>query len=216
MKIKGNDITIDKQTAFRLIDCKMDSPLYEEMELLYEEIYREILSFVKPMGMIGFAEAAVLFPKDNHEENGLYAMVLYTLGEKVDCYISNLFEKGEYLKGTLADAMADSCLFAMEEEWKEILLEECGKRKQGIIKRMEAPVDFSVEVPKRIWKLLEGEKLGVAMTSGGMFSPVKTLCLLFQLTDDTCQNNAAHDCSRCANIGCKLRNVREKEDRIRS
>jgi len=69
-------------------------------------------------------------------------------------------------------------------------------------------------VQRKIWKLLDGEGIGITMTSRGMFSPVKTLCLLFLLTDDACQNKAVHDCRNCSNKGCKLRTI-EKEGALK-
>lgn len=221
MILTGTNIQIEKKTAYRLIDCYDNSPIYGEIEELYEEIEGEMIPLVQARGILSFAEATELFlDKDSSEnehweegslqrndfENKEYALLLYTLGDEISSYVSTLFSEGDYLKGMLADAMADSCLFSMEKEWTGILTDECRKRNLGIAQRMEAPTDFSMEVQKRVWQLLDGASIGVMMTSGAMFSPVKTICLMFLLTDDVCQNNTGHDCSRCTNINCKLRN----------
>jgi len=208
MIIKGNQIQVNKETAFRLIDCRKDNPIYAEMEEIYEELLKEMDCIFAPQGVLGFATALELFPEGVYPKNAEFAMVLYTLGGEVGNFCSRLISEGEYLKGMLADAMADSCLFTMEKEWKEVLVEECRKKNRGIAKRMEAPTDFSMEIQKRIWQLLDGESIGVTMTSGYMFSPVKTICLLFELTDDICRKNVEHKCSQCTNLECKLRNVK--------
>ena len=207
MRIKGNQIQVNKEIAFQLIDCRKDSTIYMEMEDLYEELLKDMSHIFNPQGMLGFATASELFLEDD-SPNTEFAMVLYTLGEEVSSFCSRLISGGEYLKGMLADAMADSCLFTMEKEWTAVLVEECRKKNRGIAKRMEAPTDFSMEIQKRIWQLIGGESIGVTMTSGYMFSPVKTICLMFELTDDVCRKNTEHDCNKCSNKECRLRNIK--------
>ena len=202
MDIKCKQIRIDKEIAYRLIDCRKDSPLYDEMEVLYDEIWHEMKNLIKPWGRVGFASHFQLFGNQGEME---YAMVLYTLGAEVSSYIDSLFEKDEYLKAMLADAMADSCLFAMEEEWKPVLKKACEKRKCGITKRMEAPIDFPVESYKKIWSLLDGADSDVTLTSGYMFSPVKTCCFLFGLSQKCQHYYMDHDCKSCPNMTCLLR-----------
>ena len=207
MKIENLQVSMEKETAFQLMDCRRDNPLYGELENLYEELNCELQNLIEPKMILDFSGAADIFG-DSIDWNGEeFAVVLCTLGDKVSDYVSALFESGEYLKGTLADAMADSCLFAVEEEWKEILCGECRRRRRGIAKRMEAPGDFLTEYHKSIWELLKGEQIGVKLTSGYMFSPVKTCCYLFLLSKDCSDNNADHDCSRCENRNCVLRKI---------
>lgn len=205
MKFKGTQIYIEKETVFRLLDCRKENPFYGEMELSYETLLEDMKKLCLPEGILDFANASELQLEKEYPKDTVFAMVLYTIGEEISERITQLFEKNEYFDGMVLDAMADSCLFSMEQEWRTILSEQCKKRNLGIEKRMEAPLDFPVEVQKRIWQLLDGESIGVTMTSAYMFSPVKTLCLLFMLTDDVCQNNAAHDCQRCSNLSCCLR-----------
>ena len=227
MYIRGKKIQFDKETAFGLMQCGKDNPMYEELEGLYEELKQEMMQVVEQEGILDFAADFDIFhekgnamPDESSGEESTasndsmdgketvsdeYVILLYTLGAKVSDYIAELFEEGEYLKATLADAMADSCLFAMEAEWKEILRRECNLRKRGVARRMEAPRDFEAAVQKRALELLEGERIGVSITSGYMFSPVKTMCLLFLLSEDCSQDRMEHDCSRCGNVRCSIR-----------
>jgi hypothetical protein len=210
MEIKKLQVSIDKETAFQLMDCRNDNPLYEELENLYEEMKKELKTFIEPKILLGFSDAADIFGDRSAWDGEEFAIVLCTLGDNISEHVSALFESGEYLKGTLADAMADSCLFSVEEEWKEILRKECRMRKRGIAKRMEAPGDFPTKYHKRLWEFLEGEKMGVSLTSGYMFEPVKTCGYLFLLSKDCSDYNADHDCSRCENRKCVLRNRNNK------
>ena len=134
-----------------------------------------------------------------------YGIVLCTLGEEISQYIDGLFTKGEYLKAVLADAMADSALFTIEEQWKPILLKKCENRRAGIRKRLEMSVDYPAEYQKRIWELLGGERYGIRITSGYMFSPVKTCSYLFELCMDMEMKCINHDCAKCGKENCLLR-----------
>ena len=205
MYIRGKKIQFDKETAFGLMQCGKENPMYEEMEGLYEELKQEMKHFIEPHGILDFSKSTDLSSGKEGLPHGEYAILLYTLGSKVSDYIAELFKEGKYLKATFADAMADACLFAMEAEWKEILRKECKVRKRGVFRRMEAPRDFDMAIQKKAWELLEGERIGVSVTSGYMFSPVKTMCLLFLLSEDCSQDKIEHDCSRCSNMKCLIR-----------
>ena len=207
MELKSKQIYMEKETAFRLLDCHKDNPLYEEMERSYEALLGDIRKLCRPRGRLEFAKAADLLLENDYPKDAVFAMVLYTIGDKISERINNLFEENSYFDAMLLDAMADSCLFSMEEEWRNVLVKECRKRNFGIAKRLEAPVDYSMNTQKRIWEIVRGDDIGISLTSGLMFNPVKTICVLFLLSGDLCQDNMNHDCSRCINTECRLRKL---------
>ena len=61
MEIKKLQVSIDKETAFQLMDCRNDNPLYEELENLYEEMKKELKTFIEPKILLGFSDAADIF-----------------------------------------------------------------------------------------------------------------------------------------------------------
>lgn len=119
-----------------------------------------------------------------------------------------MFQQGDYLKGMLIDAMADSFLFQMEDALQDVLREECANRKAGIKKRLEAPHDIPMEMQQVMHRQIRAEEmLGIGITSGYMFDPVKTSCLILVLTDDEKEFRMQHDCRKCSALHCKLRKV---------
>ena len=116
MEIRQLQVSIDKETAVQLMDCRNDNPLYEEMEILYEQLNYDLKNLLVPEMILGFCDAKDLFGEKSVWTGEEFAIVLCTLGDNISEHVSALFESGEYLKGTLADAMADSCLFSVEEE----------------------------------------------------------------------------------------------------
>lgn len=203
--LKSRKLYIDKEAAFQMIDCHKENPMYKEMEELYEQLWEEMQHKVRPKGFFKVVSGNELGLSMEDSKQREYGVVLYTLGEGITDYIRELFEQGEYLKGMLLDAMADSCLFAMEEEWKKDLIKICCQKKRGIERRMEPLCDFSPEVNRTAWELVEGKMLGVTVTSGSMFDPVKTCLYLFLLTEDVNKKEINHDCAKCRNEHCKLR-----------
>lgn len=51
---------------------------------------------------------------------------------------------GEYLKGMLADAIADDYVFQIEHNLVDVLKDMCIQNHVGIIRRLEAPQDIGI------------------------------------------------------------------------
>lgn len=132
--------------------------------------------------------------------------LLMTLGPEVESEVTGCFETGDYLEGMLLDAMADDYLFQMEARVQESLRIFCGDIGRGILRRMEAPGDIPMEFHSHILEVcgVAGE-WKMSLSTGFMFSPVKTSCVVFELTKDRALFRAQHDCSHCPAVNCKLR-----------
>jgi uncharacterized 2Fe-2S/4Fe-4S cluster protein (DUF4445 family) len=207
--IKDNfAIQIEPGPVLQLIQCYKDNPIYEEVLEEFEELKPIILGLIKPKAVICFTVideeyAEDILPKGS---NVLYSII--TVGEKAGHLGNGYFAEGEYLKGMLADAMADACLFAMEDDLKEWIRTECRKRNCGVNRRYEAPVNIPMEVQKIAYEETKAkENLGLKITSGYMFDPVKSNCQVFRLTGDIELFHLDHDCRECDNVNCKVRNV---------
>lgn len=210
--IDGLEAKIDMNSVLRTINCKPDNPVYEEIVKEYQVMHQEIQDLVEPVGILGFGELTELTAT---EEYGAGTPVIYGVigvGDKIKKYGTQAFQEGDYVRGMLCDAMADSALFSLEGRMQEKLKEICKEHHVGIIKRLEAPHDISMEIQKEAWERLELEKrLGIGITSGYMFDPVKTCCQVFVLTKDVSQFKAGHDCRKCPNKDCLYRDIPEVE-----
>lgn len=185
-------IGADKKQVLRSMDCYENSPLYGEISELYEEIRRQVYSAVHPRAAVTFLEGE--------------AYVLMTLGEEISDLITRLFGEGEYLGGMIADTLADHCLFFADHYLTEWLRPVCAERSVGVAGRMDAPNDMPMERQKEILERTDGTNaIGVGITSGLMFSPVKSMGYILTLTDDKEKFGAQHDCSGCRAEGCVMR-----------
>lgn len=204
--IDGFQVKIDREQVMHAIDCMPDNPVYEDMVEEYQEIYPEILQLVKPLGIIGFGSlsqqsATAEFPAGSRV---LYAVI--SVGDGISQSSTRAFQEGDYVRGMLYDAMADVALFSLESRMQEKLREICAKHRVGILKRLEAPQDISMEVQREAWECLRlKERLGMDISSGYMLDPVKSTCQVFVLTEDVNTFRAQHDCRNCSNVNCKYR-----------
>lgn len=132
--------------------------------------------------------------------------LLMTLGPEVEAESGRCFATGDYLEGMLLDAMADDYLFQMEDKVSEEMRLLCGRIGLGIQKRMEAPQDLPMAFHRRVLQVCGvASAWDMSLSSGDMFAPVKTSCVVFGLTKDVHIFRAQHDCSHCPAVNCKMR-----------
>lgn len=206
--LTGLEPKIDKEAVFKSLDCYEDSPVYEDFDEEYEEIYDEMVSLLEPVGILGFGTLPKEIETKKYKAGTPVIYAVLSVGDGIKQQSTKGFQEGNYVKGMLCDAMADSALFSMEERMVEQLKEACAEHKVGIVKRLEAPHDISMGAQKAAWEHLELKKrFGIDLSTGYMFDPVKTSCQVFILTEDDAVFKANHDCRKCPNIKCKHRNV---------
>lgn len=194
---------IDKTEVLLKLDCYPDSPVYKDFAECYEDIYKDIQSVLKPAALLTEA----VLPKEAGTfagKNALYEIL--TAGNEISHYIRAAFENGDYVKGMVADAMADSALFSMENFAACALTEYCGRLKRGISRRLEAPRDISIELHRDAFEKTEADKkLGMRLSEGFMFEPVKSVCNIFLLSQDEKEFRIIHECAGCERKGCPMR-----------
>ncbi len=211
---KEFNIEIEAKDVLHLIQCYENSPIYNDVLKEYEGLKQKVYERLD-------LKAALCFTTIDSEYVSVLPMgspVLYviaTVGDKVSELTRQLFKEDEYLKGMLVDAMTDAYLFVMESELKEWIKEECIQRKYGVSHRYEAPVNIPMEAQKIAYEATNVNKnLGITITSGYMFNPVKTNCQVLALTSDMNLFHLEHDCSQCDNTACNVRKVFKKDEKL--
>ncbi|MBS6195127.1 MAG: DUF4445 domain-containing protein [Clostridiales bacterium] len=199
---------IEKEMVFRQIKCFPDSPVYEEMEDTFADMLEEMYGLCKPQGLMALG----VIPKqydpqgEGREREAIY--ILTTVGQEISDCSTQAFEQGDYVRGMLADAMADAALFSLEEDIQRELRTACGAWKLGIKRRLEAPHDVPMEIQKEaLLQTRADEILGMELSEGYMFRPLKTSCQVYVTTADEKVFKSQHNCRKCPNLTCGLRNV---------
>lgn len=204
--------SLNLNAVLKAMDCYEDSPVYEEVVDEYHEICDEMLNMAEPVGILGFAKLPKSIETMKYKEGTPVIYAVLSIGDDIKKCSTKAFKEGDYVKGMLCDAIADDILFSLEGQMLEKLQEICREHKKGILQRLEAPHDISMESQREAWEYLELKKrFGIDISSGFMFDPVKTSCQVFILTEDEKVFKAQHDCRKCSNVNCKLRNIPKTE-----
>lgn len=209
-----HDLTfsITRETVFKSMNCYEDSPVYEDVTEVYDEIYEDMLDLVDPVGILGFGTLPKSVETKKYKAGTPIIYMVTSIGDGIKQRSTQAFQEGDYVKGMLCDAMADDALFSMEDQVMLKLKEICAEHQVGILARLEAPHDISMESQKEAWEHLElKQRFGIGISTGYMFDPVKTSCQVFILTEDTKTFKAVHDCRKCPNVNCRLRNIPDTE-----
>lgn len=144
----------------------------------------------------------------NQEPAQQAVYVLVTIGADISERSTRAFAEGDYVAGMLVDAMADAALFSLESDIQRELKSFCAGWKLGVKRRLEAPHDISMEVQKEVLRQTRGDELlGMSLSEGYMFYPVKTSCQIYLTSSDQELFRAEHNCRTCPNLTCSLRHV---------
>ncbi len=208
MYIDDLKVEIVREDVLRQIDCYEDSELYEEIVEEYEEIFEKIYNLCEPVFLLEEGTIENEFAGEFLQEGTSVLYGLYSIGGKLSQASTKYFQEGDYLKGMLVDAMADSALFSLERAAEPYLKEACVNCAKGIQRRLEAPQDLPMEMQKIILEKTKGkERCGIDISSGYMLNPVKSNAVIYILTEDQELFRHQHDCRNCDRIDCKLRNI---------
>lgn len=198
----------DRKMVFETIQCYEDSDLYDEICDEYDKVREQMQEHLDLKGVMGMREVTKEIASKDLPEGTKIIYVINTIG-KYDSELSDTyFKQGDYLKGMLADAMADSYVFGMEKSWQNELRNYCREKGIGIKRRLEVTKHVPMLVQKIAFEELNaGEHLGMAISSGYMYNPQKSLCSIFIVDEDADTFNAYHDCQKCGNIKCPMRRI---------
>lgn len=201
-------VQICQEDVLHRIGCYEDSDIYEEVLEEYREIEAKMYGLCEPVLLMEYAIIGAELAREGIPEGTPALMVITSIGRKISEYSTKCFAQGDYLKGMLADAMADSALFSLEKELVPYLREACGIRKMGISRRLEAPHDISMEAQKVIFDVTGArEACGMEISTGYMLDPVKSNAVIYMLTEDPEVFMHQHNCRKCNRFDCKGRNI---------
>ncbi|MDY4669874.1 MAG: ASKHA domain-containing protein [Oliverpabstia sp.] len=213
--LKEFHLHIDKEMVFRQIHCYPESPVYEEMEEAFENLLEPMKKLCNPVGVMSRGKIPSKFAVNGKETEREAIFVLVTVGQEISDTSTEAFTQGDYVKGMLADAMADAALFSLEEDIQRELKAACGEWHLGVLKRLEAPQDISMEIQKEVLEQTQGETLlGLTLSQGYMFRPLKTSSQIYLTTEEEGVFQAQHNCRTCPNLTCGLRRVEPLQIRM--
>jgi len=208
MKFRNLKAEIAAEKVLKKISCTKDSPLYEEFLEEYEEILEEMEMLVEPVSAMAFGTVPKEASTEAVPEDSRVIYVITHIGDAISRYSQKFFAEGDFVKGMLADAYADTYLFEVEKVWAKQLRSICQEAGVGISRRLTVPGDLPMEIQKTAFEAIGAEELpGIRISEQFMFWPVKTLSQIFLLTEDVSLFCVEHDCRLCSNTDCRMREI---------
>lgn len=168
MIIRNFDIRISEDNVQAIIGCAEENDIYEEVLAEARSIIPIAYSLVDPIALLDIGEF------EGKPHGAIYCVT--SVGEKLSQWSSSYFDEGDYLKGMLADAIADDCIFQMEHQLTSYLRDICKRYRCGISKRLEAPQDIGIEVQKKALDITDRKcSSEICINESFMYKPVKSL-----------------------------------------
>lgn len=190
MKITEFDIQLEEDHILSMLDIMEGKE--EEIRKRLRDILPEAYTHLHPVAIFAF------------EGEALYG--LQTVGSEITDWANQLLEEGEYVKGLLADTIANAYLFAMDEALSDQVVALCKERGKGIATRLEAPKNVPIFMQKKILEVTDGtNQAGITINDSMMLHPIKTMGQVYLLNDDTETYQNCHTCEGCKAENCPSR-----------
>lgn len=206
IKVTDFDIKISAENVCAFLDADKTG-LYEEIMDELKEMLPQAYEKITPVALLEFGSLDGYSVKADGKEIREALFGVYSIGKGMEQWSTSLFAEGDYLGGMLVDAMADDYLFQMDTAMEEAVIAACRERGRGIAGCAEAPQDIPMSIQKRAWDVTRAEEEGIGIKESFMYDPVKSVCQVYLLDDNTKRYHPEHDCSRCNNLTCKRRSL---------
>lgn len=205
---KDFQINISKEEVFHFLDCYEDSPVYDIVEEEWDDWKEKAGALARPAAILVFDQCEHSYDRKDLKECKEVIFMFQTVGDEYSKLSTELFEQGDALGGMIVDAMANAAISSLARQVSQWLKEICREKNIGIIRRLEAAHQLPMEAQQWIMEKTEADKrLGVKVSSGYMYHPVKSGgCILIPIDNSNIFNDQ-HNCRRCDRKDCKMRNI---------
>lgn len=190
--IRGQRIVPDVEQALRFAGYESKGAAWERAEGMCRDMAPLLRRSLQ-------AKAVLAFTAER-----LY--VILTLGAAVSRQIDRYQDDGDELAAVLFAAMADTCLFALEQQVLQQLRLICRQKGCGIVCRHEPGSDLPLSVQAdAVCETAAGRTAGVTVNAAMVLSPEKSMSLVFDLCEDPAVFQVKHDCTACPKTDCPQR-----------
>lgn len=170
---------------------------------LYDRLLPKLKLHTLPKAALCIQERKNILHSDHYNPDALLLCAMLTIGSSIQRLIDRYAADGDPLAASLLNAMADSCLFAWEEQLHSAMLTLCREKNCGILRRLELPSDLPMHTQKAVFEALDADRtLGLSLTEGYMLSPEKSMSLIFELDELAPKKVPRHDCGKCRHPRC--------------
>ncbi len=182
----------DRAEVFRWLQCGGELPCRTAYEAAWDQAVLLLRQTAVP-------QAAVF------REEESFLTILLTLGSRPESLASRLFQRQEYLTGSLLNVLCDELLFQMDERAFVLLRRDLAGEGLAMTGRTEPGAGFSVADQGRCLARMEHVMPDVRISEHGMISPAKSMMYRMTLSRQDCASVRLHDCASCPQKDCLYR-----------
>lgn len=203
------NLSIDREKVFKVMDLKENSPVYEEVSQIYDDIKSKIYKIIKPMVVFRWDNSLEGIDNKKYRDCKESIYVIATLGEEITDFVDDFFKKGYYLEGFLTDTIADHLLFKTSNISLENIKQLVEDRGYSLSSKLSPGTHIPMKLQKDILdKINSSKEMRFGITDGYMLRPAKSLAYIFGITKEkeAIDDNIQHDCKACKSLNCSWRN----------
>lgn len=203
---------LEKDKVLSTINCYDNSPVYDKVSKIYYKLEEKLRTEVKPFCIYEKTKEMYCNKKKITTEcHRGYYYTLISLGSKIEELIDDCFQRGEYLEGTLLNAMCDYFLFIVSNQFVRYLKSICKKDDLYLVKRLSPGDEIDFSIVKTIVDLLDRYNqfpCEIKVNEAFAVSPIKTMTNIYILSNE--KKDDLLGCKKC-NINCLFGRAFEDE-----
>lgn len=206
--ISGKSILPPPDAAAALAGAKLPKAAYAQVERIFKQQLSAVRMRLRPKAALAIDWLDMPALDGQKQERKKVLMAMLTIGDGISRLIKKAMDQQDLLQAYVLDAMADSSLFAFEQELLPVIGQICKEEGVGILGRFTVSQDVPIDIQKTVFEALRADRtLGLSLTRDFLLLPEKSMSLLFALTEDAAIQNLAHSCESCTAVGCTYRSA---------
>jgi hypothetical protein len=196
---------------FLLLEKKVDETLNVAYTIINPYISYDFFEFSldKENLKVIFKEGSLFFGKyivEQLKQAERAVVALLTIGGEIEKRSADFFSNGDYLTGLIYDAIGSVALYDLKKAFFRELCERARLAGNGLTMGLSPGSDgWPLEDHASVFKLLDGEAIGVTLKESMMMTPVKSISVVYGIGKELAIPDEDHDCAKCNIKNCQFR-----------
>jgi len=196
----------DRERVFACMRPVPGSSLTGDLEEEYQAVLPGFLRCADPGAAVCFTKTGPADADGCLPEGSSTALAIAGVGGRLAEFCGRFFREEAYVRGLLADTMANVLLFTLTSELDAWVSEQAAAAGTGAARILEIPGALPVTWQKTVWEKTKAEELlGIHWRESGVLEPEKSLTRVYLLEEGSCGKLPVHDCSVCGRKECMYR-----------
>lgn len=199
---------LNKHKIITLVQSYCQTPPYEELSKIYDNLLPLLKDLSKPLGMFKIGIKPEDLRLDELEGCKYVVYCAITIGQDSVDEVDSLFNEGKFFEAIMLDTMASTYLFNISSQLFRKIQENCHSINLGLTRKI-APGDgeIGLEYQKDIIHELQGEDdENIFVVNGCMLYPSKSMSYIYGADENLVLNQQKdHCCKTCFNTFCNMK-----------